>query len=371
MSTDKRGWTKHRDSVRRALVVLAGALVIATTTLAPATTHQQALAFGPQFSVSPFIVSPGQPFTATLKGISGSNFCGSSPEGTGYYIDILLQNLEMELAVPVAGSPSETGIDPRTVGDVTITTRPVPDWFPLGTHLAVAYCRAPDGGWTSNNVPARDIQVVAAGTAPRQESGAVATEPAEEPAVAPEPSDTPVAATDTDTETDPATENQQSARASPMPAQTIGFTVKESPETGKNQLYVEGVVPVWTTTVTAYIYSGTWETPITTFTISSGPFSQLIELPGSVSTGDYTLRVESERGCPPESRTCRMSTETAISVAPSSIDVLGYSVPRDATGSSPALTYSLLGLSILGLVLAVAGFVLYRRASAGSAKPSS
>lgn len=366
MSTGKKAWGNRRDSVRRVLSVLAGALLIATTTtLAPATTHQQALAFGPQFSISPFTVSPGQPFTATLKGISGSNFCGSSPEGTGYYIDILLQNLEMELAVPVAGSPSETGIDPRTVGDVSITTRPVPDWFPLGTHLAVAYCRAPDGGWTSNNVPARDIQVVAAGTAPSQGSGTATTEPAEEPTVAPETLDEPAAAAETDTEP------ERSTRSSPLPAQTIGLTVRQSPESGKNQLYVQGVVPVWTTTVTAYIYTGTWETPITTFTINGGPFSQPIELPGSVFAGDYTLRVESERGCPPESRMCRMSTETAISVTASSIEVLGYSIPRDTAGSSAALTASLIGLSILGIVLAGAGFGLYRRASARFAKPSS
>lgn len=365
MSTGKKAWGNRRDSVRRALSVLAGALLIATTTtLAPATTHQQALAFGPQFSISPFTVSPGQPFTATLKGISGSNFCGSSPEGTGYYIDILLQNLEMELAVPVAGSPSETGIDPRTVGDVSITTRPVPDWFPLGTHLAVAYCRAPDGGWTSNNVPARDIQVVAAGTAPSQGSGTATTEPAEEPTVAPETLDEPAAAAETDIEP------ERSTRSSPMPAQTIGFTVKNSPESGKNQLYVEGVVPTWATEVKVYLVAGSTETVLLDLNINSGAFSQAVTVPGTTTTGTYLLRAESWRNCPPP-RECRMTSEKTVTVTANSVDVLGYSVPRDATGSSSALAASLIGLSILGLVLAVAGFGLYRRASGGSATPSS
>lgn len=340
----------HRNSGARVSAWLA--LVALVGSLMSFASPEKAHAFGPQFVISPSIVPVGGQFTATLDGISSSDFCGPSPEGSGYYVEIMLQNIEMEVAVPLGGSPGESAIDPRTTDSFSLTTKPIPDWFPPGWHLAVAYCRSTNGGWLSNNVPAVDFQITAGEPAPAEQP---TTAPTEEPESAAPPPD---ASVEEEEETAIAAKE---ARPKLMQPRTISFGLLAPDDNEDVAVRVEGDVPQLDGDVEVLLVgSEDEEQSLGTFTPDRDSFDQALALPGGIEPGTFTLKAFAKALCGTSSRPCEVTAEATIIVTESEVTLKDVTVPR-STGALSSLSLIGGGLLALGVILATVSLWERRR----------
>lgn len=319
--------------------------------------EDQALAAGEVITVEPGTAARGEFITVTVSRISSSTFCSYLPfAGDGYFMRVYLLDYATGDNFHLFPQQSET-FNPSTQQSLTLRVGPIPDRYPLGQISVVGDCMYPDGRQTGNTAVPFTLTVVEAGQSAPDPSPAPSA-PAPNSA---QPADQPATVNESAAEMEIPALEERVSRQTPQPAQELAFSVSSGQEADRSSVVVEGFVPSWATTVTVYLVNGLTQTPLFNFTVDSGHFSEVVRIPESTGAGEYLLRAESERGCPPPSRTCLMSTEATISVTTNSVEIFGLSVPRTAERTTDQITLVLVGLSIAGLILAVVAISRYRR----------